>query len=558
MRHTSIFNALWLTLWLSATAVAQTPNTPKPIPKDPAPTLGVSVSADTESANEKHRQDQVTMGSDVIVGKPVDGSVVTLFGNSEVKEAVTDSVVTIAGNTKVWSEVKNGVVGILGDVTTSQRVHQGVVAVLGNVSVDNEVDESVVAVVGNVNLGPHAVVHGSAVSVGGSVNRDPAAVVDAETQSVGGFLSADSGVVPGLRAWVTHALLLGRPLAIGQHLAWVWYLAFAVLALYLLIALAMPKTLRRCAEVLVERPWQVVLTAVLSIVGVPLTLLILLMTIIGIPLIPVFIVALFLAGIVGRVVVIAVMGSWLLKALRQPNAAMVLQVLIGGLLVMALYLIPIIGDVTMHLIGFMGSGAVILAILLRWSAPKLSTAGATSAPASVSHTDASQLHAAMSLDANTGAVTDAQTTAHPQQSAEQALAVELPATFQQRMLALFVDLIFVNILLAGITSFGFIGRHVDDQVGFPNLIPLAVYAAVLWTYRSTTAGGAVFKLRVERKDGKPMDAQTAIIRALSCFLSLFALGLGFFWILRDADNESWHDKISGTRVVQSKQPVPLV
>ena len=46
--------------------------------------------------------------------------------------------------------------------------------------------------------------------------------------------------------------------------------------------------------------------------------------------------------------------------------------------------------------------------------------------------------------------------------------------------------------------------------------------------------------------------------ALSQF-SIFALGLGFFWILLDSNRErqAWHDQIAGTLVVKVPRDLPL-
>jgi uncharacterized RDD family membrane protein YckC len=47
-----------------------------------------------------------------------------------------------------------------------------------------------------------------------------------------------------------------------------------------------------------------------------------------------------------------------------------------------------------------------------------------------------------------------------------------------------------------------------------------------------------------------MNWETAIVRALGCFLSLAIAGLGFIWIAFDGAKQAWHDKIAGTVVVR--------
>ena len=113
--------------------------------------------------------------------------------------------------------------------------------------------------------------------------------------------------------------------------------------------------------------------------------------------------------------------------------------------------------------------------------------------------------------------------------------------------ALFVDLLLVGILTGML--------HHSHNL---ELVVLAIYGALMWKLRGSTVGGLVFHLQVIRVDGRPIDWETAIVRALSCFLSMVVAGLGFFWIAFDSGKQGWHDKIAGTAVVRVPRPVPLV
>jgi uncharacterized RDD family membrane protein YckC len=108
------------------------------------------------------------------------------------------------------------------------------------------------------------------------------------------------------------------------------------------------------------------------------------------------------------------------------------------------------------------------------------------------------------------------------------------------MLALFIDVLLVGIVM------GILGH--ESHVQF---IALAAYGAVMWKLRGATVGGIIFDLHVVRVDGRPMDWPTAVLRALSCFLSLAVAGLGFFWIAFDDNKQGWHDKIANTVVVRT-------
>jgi uncharacterized RDD family membrane protein YckC len=121
------------------------------------------------------------------------------------------------------------------------------------------------------------------------------------------------------------------------------------------------------------------------------------------------------------------------------------------------------------------------------------------------------------------------------------------AGFWIRMAALLLDVLLVGFVMSLLHPFG----------NFHILI-LAIYGAVMWKLRGTTVGGIVCDLHVVRLDGRPVDWETAIVRALGCFLSLFVVFLGFIWIAFDANGQAWHDKIAGTVVVRAKRGAPLL
>ena len=119
------------------------------------------------------------------------------------------------------------------------------------------------------------------------------------------------------------------------------------------------------------------------------------------------------------------------------------------------------------------------------------------------------------------------------------------AGFWIRTAALLIDVILVGVAL---------GPFIPH--GIP--LVLAAYGACLWKYRGSTVGGIIFGLRVVRMDDRPVDWSTSIVRALGCFLSLIAVGLGFIWVAFDPERQSWHDKIAGTTVVRPPKGVSLI
>jgi uncharacterized RDD family membrane protein YckC len=105
--------------------------------------------------------------------------------------------------------------------------------------------------------------------------------------------------------------------------------------------------------------------------------------------------------------------------------------------------------------------------------------------------------------------------------------------------ALFIDIVLIGVALSAVRG--------ADEITLP---VLAAYGAMMWKLKGATIGGILCRVRVVRVDGREIDWSTAIVRALSCFLSLACAGLGFLWIVFDNGRQSWHDKIAGTAVVR--------
>jgi uncharacterized RDD family membrane protein YckC len=463
-----------------------------------------------------------------------------------------DSVVAIFGSATSQGDVSQAVVSLFGDTRATGPVGDSVVAILGNVYVDGKVGDSVVAVLGNIELGPHADVEGDLSTVGGTLIRDPAAQIHGSVSTV--QLPAAFGGGQWIHTWINHCLLLGRPLAFTPGLGWAWSLALGVLVFYLLVALLFHRGVDRCVTTLETHPGTVTLTALLSLLLLPVLFVLLCVTIIGIPLLPFLAIGWWLAGLFGKCVVLAWIGRRLIYLFgrREPVPA-VAAVLVGGIIVLLLYTVPVVGFITYKLLSILGRGAVLVTLVQMFRARNTGIAAQQPVPPSpgvpppAAETGAP---AAAAEAAAAGATAEAAaayaTPAAPPVSA----AANLPrAGFWLRMGALFVDAVIIGIVLSPL-------RHHGEHNLM--LISLAIYGAVMWKLKGTTIGGVLCSLQVVRLDGRPVDWGTAIVRALSCFLSLVVLGLGFIWIAIDRDRQAWHDKIAGTVVVRPPKGVSLI
>jgi uncharacterized RDD family membrane protein YckC len=472
------------------------------------------------------------------------------------------SVVSIFGSSTSDGEAGD-VVSILGDTRVTGEVSDSAVAILGNAYIDGKVDGDAVTVLGNMELGPHAEIDGNVVAVGGTLKRDPAAIVHGDVQNVFGGL----GGVDWLRTWVRHCLLYARPLALAPGLGWAWGLAFTFLALYAGLALLFREGLTRCVQTFEAQPGRSVLAALVTMLLTPVLVVLLFVTVIGIAAVPFVVFALFCAGLFGKAVMLAWLGGRVTgKQGVGPMSHPAVAVLIGGVLVLALYLVPVLGFLIYKLLGLLGLGAVAYTVIEAARAhqaakdvPRSSTAppGSTAAPGPAGPMpmsgEAPLTSSAPPIDAapTTGAAPDspgpAPGAAAPHAPAPPPITAALPlAGFWIRMGALLLDALLVGFVMGVLHVY-----HLE-------LLVLATYGAVMWKLRGSTIGGIVFDLRVVRLDGREVDWETAIVRALACFLSLAVAGLGFFWIAIDDHKQAWHDKIAGTVVVRVAKGTPLV
>jgi uncharacterized RDD family membrane protein YckC len=465
-----------------------------------------------------------------------------------------DSVVSIFGSASSEGDADN-LVSILGNTQSSGHVGESAVAVFGNVRIDGPVDGDVVAVFGNVDLGPHAQVGGDVTAVGGGVIRDPAATVAGSVQSVGGFTSG----FDHFRPWIDHCLFYGRPLALVPGIGWAWALAFIFLALYVFLALLFRDAVTRCAVTVETQPGMAFVAALLSILLIPIAIVLLCITVIGIAAIPFVLFGAFCVGLFGKAVMLAWLGRRVVGRSGQPGHPAI-AVIVGGLIVLVLYLVPVLGFLVYKILGLFGFGAVIYTLILaardrRAARPSAAPQAGAAGPVPPAGAAPGPIPAAAgTADATTAAAGSERPTAAAPGVApsphfiDPALAATLPrAGFWIRMAALLLDLLLVGILMSML-------HHSHDL----ELVVLAIYGALMWKLRGTTVGGLVFHLQVIRVDGRPIDWETAIVRALACFLSMVVVGLGFFWIAFDSGKQGWHDKIAGTAVVRVPRAMPLV
>ncbi len=448
--------------------------------------------------------------------------------------------VSVNGSTYVGPNetVEGNAVAVMGPVTVDGTVNGNAVSILGSNTINGVVHGNAVVVLGTMRLGPNARVDGNAVAAAGRVIKEPGAVVGGNlVQQATGLAIDENSAASSL--W-HHGLKMGRPLAFGPHLLFVWFANICLIALYALLALLFPGGVKKCGDTLMQRPGITLLTGFLTMVGLPVLFILLCITIVGIPVALVVLPLGILASVIfGKSAVYGIVGHSIAGKQVHPSLAVIL----GAVVFVLFYLIPFIGLALWVLVAFLGFACALTTLFTSSKAAPAPVAPAAIPPA---------LAAAglVPQEAPAGAPQPPVAEAVPPAMAASAAHVSevaLPrAGFWIRMVALTIDVILIGIL-----------THMT-HLGHFFLLVLAAYGAILWKLRGATIGDIIFGLKVVRVDGQPSEWVTVIVRALACFFSLICVGLGFIWIALDREKQGWHDKIAGTVVVRHPKGTSLV
>lgn len=130
----------------------------------------------------------------------------------------------------------------------------------------------------------------------------------------------------------------------------------------------------------------------------------------------------------------------------------------------------------------------------------------------------------------------------------------------RRIGAMLYDSLLVFAVLFLVTT-PFIALRGGEAVESGNNLYAVLMAVVIylffvgfWSRPGRTLGMQSWGLQLETMDGgKPSPVQ-ATVRFLAAILSWLPLGLGFIWQLWDRDRLTWHDRLSGTKIVHYPKP----
>lgn len=91
----------------------------------------------------------------------------------------------------------------------------------------------------------------------------------------------------------------------------------------------------------------------------------------------------------------------------------------------------------------------------------------------------------------------------------------------------------------------------EDNLVYQLVLVLVVYLFFtgFWSRSGRTLGMQSWGLQLETEAGEIPSFARASLRFVAALVSWLPLGLGFWWQLWDSQRLTWHDRISGTRLV---------
>lgn len=249
-------------------------------------------------------------------------------------------------------------VSLTGCITVQPGAAGGdLVVVGGNAAVPRGMTVgNAVAIGGRLDVA--GIVRDSAVALGGDVIVRSGATVGGEAVAIGGRVILEEGAI----ARGGTVTLRARHFRVSPDLLWpalripAW---IGLLVLALVVAALWGGPVGVAGEAIAREPARVALTGLLTMVGLPFALLLLVVTIIGIPLVPVVILAVVAGYFFGFTALAALLGESLLRFLKATAGGPYWPVVVGVVALGLLRLVPVVAGIAGIGITLLGIGVAV-------------------------------------------------------------------------------------------------------------------------------------------------------------------------------------------------------
>jgi hypothetical protein len=237
------------------------------------------------------------------------------------------------------------------DITIEEGVHiNHVLAINGQITVSGTVEGNVIAINKSIVLTRKAVVKGNILTVGGVIVRGKGAEVQGTITEINSSNISDA---------ITTVLS-------GEWEGWSWVFAiisltifFSVLIIAVLIVVLIPKPVRVIAASIQEETVRITLWGLLGMVLVVPLAILLTISVIGIVLIPLEMILIVSAGLLGFIAMSQILGQKLYALFKRPPQHIIRETFWGLVVLWLIGWIPYIGWMIKVLALMMGLGSVI-------------------------------------------------------------------------------------------------------------------------------------------------------------------------------------------------------
>ena len=261
-------------------------------------------------------------------------------------------LLALLGYTTVVHAEATSVVKINDDVTIEENIKVRNVFVLrGQITINGTVEQNVVAIGGSIVLTRTAVVNGDVVALGGIIVMGKGADVHGTLTEINS--SNISAAISDLLS--------------DDWEGWSWLFAifsvvvfFAILILALLIVALIPKPIQVIAETITTNTFKVSLSGLLGLLLIVPIAVLLTISVIGIVLIPLEMILVVSAALLGFIAVSQLVGRRVLMLIKRTGGGVIRQTFWGLITLWLIGWIPYVGWIIKVLAVVLGLGGVII------------------------------------------------------------------------------------------------------------------------------------------------------------------------------------------------------
>lgn len=347
----------------------------------------------TISSNKPINETVYAAGRTVDISSEIFGDVYCAGQNVTVSGTVHGDVlcagqnVTVTGTIDGDTRLAGQTVNIGGNVKGSATVGGQSFVLQSRGSIDR--DATIGSSEANLNgtVGRDLTTGGSNVTISNSVGRNISAnaqhLMLTSSAKVGGNirLVSNNDVKKDPGAMVNGSIVRTKPTSAqetssrGGGIRWIAFVFFSMLITALVLLLIFPRFFQETTNQAFPLPWMALLTGFVASIIVPIIIIVLAATIIGIPLAIIlallWIVALLFSG--------PLFAYYIGRLILRPNRKQVLIMLLGAVILIILYLIPVVNIIAVLAAIWIGTGMLLLELFRRRTKLKPTHVTATTA-----------------------------------------------------------------------------------------------------------------------------------------------------------------------------------